>query len=196
MDNGAGKPLQDLIGEFLNWLSVEKGCPENTVVSYGYDLERYKDFINDECDGDIACVGRADIYDHIATLKDRDLSSRSRARHFAARLVAYVTGGAWLLFALASHGFSVVSLMEGLPFLAIIAAAFAGRWWPKVGGTIILLGGLAALWFFVLEAGRGIGQQYFVLLLLPLPLILSGILQLLPEGKDDAPVDETAEDPA
>ncbi len=76
--------LEAFVGEFLNWFSVEKGCPENTIVSYGYDIERYKDFIEDTCEGDISRVDRAGIYDHLATLQDRNQSARSRARHLVA----------------------------------------------------------------------------------------------------------------
>ena len=76
--------LSGLIKEFLNWLSVEKGHPKNTILSYGYDLERYREFIEDICRADISKITRADILDHLATLKENDLSSRSRSRHFAA----------------------------------------------------------------------------------------------------------------
>jgi len=125
------------------------------------------------------------------------LQVHSRARHLAGRLVAYVTGGAWLLFVLASHGFSPMSLVEGLPFLAVIGSAVASRFWPKVAGGIILLAGLATLWFFVIASNRGFGQQYSVLLLLPLPLVFSGVLLLLPEGgSDDAHVEEAVDDAA
>lgn len=81
---GNSETLQGLIGEFLNWLSVEKGRPENTIISYGYDLERYKDFIEDICEADISRIKRVDILDHLATLQERPLSSRSIARHLAA----------------------------------------------------------------------------------------------------------------
>ena len=76
--------LEAFIGEFLNWLSVEKGCPENTVQSYGYDLNRYREFIEDADLTGISQIKRADILDHLGTLRDRNLSSRSTARHFAA----------------------------------------------------------------------------------------------------------------
>ena len=81
---GNSETLQGLIGEFLNWLSVEKGRPENTIISYGYDLVRYKDFIEDICEADISRIKRVDILDHLATLQERPLSSRSISRHLAA----------------------------------------------------------------------------------------------------------------
>ena len=76
--------LSGLIKEFLNWLSIEKGHPKNTILSYGYDLERYREFIEDVLLTDISKIARGDILDHLATLREKDLSSRSRARHFAA----------------------------------------------------------------------------------------------------------------
>jgi integrase/recombinase XerD len=76
--------LSKLIDEFLNWLSVEKGHPKNTILSYGYDLDRYREFVEDICDADISEVRRADILDHLATLVEKNLSSRSRERHFIA----------------------------------------------------------------------------------------------------------------
>lgn len=81
--NGVGR-LAGLIKEFLDWLSVEKGHPKNTILSYGYDLERYREFIENVCRTDISKITRADVLDHMATLQERNLSSRSRSRHFAA----------------------------------------------------------------------------------------------------------------
>jgi len=81
----AGKSaLGPLIGEFLNWLSVEKGHRENTILSYGYDLERYRKFIEEDLETDIRRITRADILDHLGTLGDGGLSSRSAGRHFIA----------------------------------------------------------------------------------------------------------------
>ncbi len=79
-----GGALSERIDEFLNWLSVEKRHPKNTILSYGYDLKRYRKFIDDVCRTDISKITRADVLDHLATLREKNLSSRSRARHFAA----------------------------------------------------------------------------------------------------------------
>ncbi len=81
--NGVGR-LAGLIKEFLDWLSVEKGHPKNTILSYGYDLERYREFIENVRRTDISRISRADVLDHMATLQEKNLSSRSRSRHFAA----------------------------------------------------------------------------------------------------------------
>lgn len=76
--------LGELIAEFLAWLSVEKGLSENTVLSYGYDLEAYRRFIEEDLFVDISRMRRTDILDYLFTLQDRDLSSRSIARHLVA----------------------------------------------------------------------------------------------------------------
>jgi len=83
-DRRADSRLVPLIEEFLNWLRVEKGHPKNTVLSYGYDLERYREFVEESCDADISEIKRADVLDHLAILRDVGLTSRTAARHFAA----------------------------------------------------------------------------------------------------------------
>ncbi len=114
------------------------------------------------------------------------LQLHSRSRAFSGRLIAYVIGGAWLIFTLASHGFSPAGLVEGAVWIVVLASAFSGRYWPKVGGSLLVIEGLITLWFFVIASPRGFSQQYFVLLLLPLPLILAGILLLVGDDRGGA----------
>lgn len=75
--------MENLIDEFLSWISVEKGLAKNTLDSYRYDLERYRKFIED-CGVDIGEIKANDILDHLATLQSRNLSSRSIDRHLIA----------------------------------------------------------------------------------------------------------------
>jgi len=103
---------------------------------------------------------------------------QARARRAAGLAIAWVIGGAWLLFTLASHGFSVMSLMEAVPWIAIFAAAIVGARRPKVGGWALLAMGLATLYLFVLAAGTTPVQKFIVASLVPLPLILAGGLLL------------------
>jgi hypothetical protein len=121
------------------------------------------------------------------------LQVHGRSRRTAGRWTAYVVSGAWLLFSLASHGFSAAGLIESSIWLVIFGSALAGRRWPKIGGALLVLEGVATLVFFGILSGRGFLAQYFVMLLLPLPLILAGALLLLPEdedsGADDRPRD-------
>ncbi|UCD58314.1 MAG: site-specific tyrosine recombinase XerD [Candidatus Hydrogenedentota bacterium] len=81
MDRDGNGRLQELIVRFLDWLSVEKGLSRNTVLSYGYDLKRYRMFVEEDCGVDISRIRRSNILDYLFTLRDRKLSSRSIARH-------------------------------------------------------------------------------------------------------------------
>ena len=77
MKQAGNAALKGLIAEFLVWLGVEKGLSENTVLSYGYDLEAYRKFVEDELCTDISKMRRNHILDYLFTLQDRKLSPRS-----------------------------------------------------------------------------------------------------------------------
>ena len=84
MKQAGNAALKEFIAEFLVWLSVEKGLSKNTILAYGYDLEAYRSFIEEECFVDISRISRAHILDYLFTLQDRKLSSRSIERHLVA----------------------------------------------------------------------------------------------------------------
>lgn len=79
--NGA---LKEYIDRFLAWLSVEKGYSGNTVLSYGYDLERYREFLEETLSLDISQMQPYNIREYLFHLRNRGLSTRSMARHLAA----------------------------------------------------------------------------------------------------------------
>jgi integrase/recombinase XerD len=83
MQDANGK-LETYIQQFLAWLSVEKGYSENTVLSYGYDLERYREFLEENLFLDISQVQPYNIREYLFHLKNRKLSTRSLERHLAA----------------------------------------------------------------------------------------------------------------
>jgi hypothetical protein len=114
-------------------------------------------------------------------VKFATLEFQGRARRRAALAVAWVVGGAWLLFTLVSHGFSVVSLIEGAPCLLVLASGFVGMRWPKVGGGMLLAVGLGMLYLFVLAAGTTPVQKLLVATLLPIPVMLAGVFLFLGE---------------
>jgi integrase/recombinase XerD len=76
--------LGSLIQQFLDWLKVEKGYPKNTIASYGYDLERYRDYLERELFIDVTAVRRNDVIEHLHWLKRKGLTTRSLERHLAA----------------------------------------------------------------------------------------------------------------
>jgi hypothetical protein len=105
------------------------------------------------------------------------LQLMGRTRELAGRAIAWVMGGGWLLFVAVSHGFSVVSLIEGGPFLLLIGCALLARRWPRIAGIVIGLTGVGTLIAFV-----KFPLEYHALVvpfLLSFPLLLSAALLIL-----------------
>ena len=65
---------------FLNYLLVEKGLSKNSLDSYGRDMVRYLDFLEGRGCVDPSGVRSVDVADFLASLKERGLAPRSRAR--------------------------------------------------------------------------------------------------------------------
>ncbi len=110
------------------------------------------------------------------------LQMLGRSRERAGRRIAWLIGGAWLLFVLASHGFSATTVIEGSPWIAVLGLAYAARRWPRIAGAALVILGIASLIFFVdfpIEYKRLI-----VPFLLPLPLILAGVLLVLGDREE------------
>ncbi len=83
----------------------------------------------------------------------------------------------WLVFVVLSHsGEPMALLMEGLVPGVFFALAFVSRRWPRGAGAFLLGAGVFAFVAFDLHEGfaRGGGQLYVVFLLL-LPLLYTGI---------------------
>jgi hypothetical protein len=110
------------------------------------------------------------------------LQLMGRTRERAGRAIAWIMGGGWLLFAL-GYGPSWGTLVGGSPFIGILVCAFLSRWWPRIAGVVIAVGGVASIIAFVdfpLEYKRLI-----VPFLLSFPLLLSGTLLILGDRADD-----------
>ena len=81
--------MKDLVEEFLNYLSVERGLSENTILSYKRDLNKYINFL-EECHIDsINKTGRNNITSFMLSQKDRGLSPNSISRNLVAIKVFY-----------------------------------------------------------------------------------------------------------
>ncbi len=72
---------KELLGNFLNYLSVEKGLARNTVESYERDLDKYFFFMKArEPDG----ITRSDVVSFMAHLSSEGISTSSAARCLSA----------------------------------------------------------------------------------------------------------------
>lgn len=81
--------LREDINSFLNYLTVEKGFSENTVVAYRNDLYQLASFVEEEATKrDLApswaSFGRQGMLSHLLNLKERNYAATTAARKVAA----------------------------------------------------------------------------------------------------------------
>lgn len=77
--------MRDLVEEFLNYLSVERGLSDNTIDAYRSDLYKYVNYLEEKKKRlHIDEVDRTDIRDYMCFEKDKGLSVNSVSRNLAA----------------------------------------------------------------------------------------------------------------
>ncbi len=76
--------MKELLEEFLNYLSVEKGLSKNTTYSYKNDLNKYITYLEKADIHSIEKVKRQDITSFLLSLKDRGISAVSISRNLVA----------------------------------------------------------------------------------------------------------------
>jgi integrase/recombinase XerD len=73
--------MQTTIHVFLNYLKVEKGLAQNTILAYGRDLKRFSAFLAKRRIDRLGAIAREDIVDFLSSLYRDKLDSRSVARY-------------------------------------------------------------------------------------------------------------------
>ena len=76
--------MKELIDEFLNFLSLERGLAKNTISSYRRDLKKYAAYLKTKNIGTIDRIKRSDVNSFLMGLKDKGLNSSSIARNLTA----------------------------------------------------------------------------------------------------------------
>ena len=75
--------MNELIDEFLNYLSVERGLSDNTLYSYRNDLNKYILFLHKRKITDIKLTTKDEITEFIMQQKDAGISTSSIGRYLA-----------------------------------------------------------------------------------------------------------------
>ena len=76
--------LNDSVEDFFNYLQVERGLAENTLVSYRRDLTQYMDYLKTMVKkDDWEQVTRSDIIGFLYGLKDANKSTATISRHIS-----------------------------------------------------------------------------------------------------------------
>ena len=81
--------MTDLITQFLDYLSIEKGLSENTIKSYRQDLVKFADYAASRNKKRIKDITKHDLTRYLYYLKDKGLSPSSISRNLVAIKVFY-----------------------------------------------------------------------------------------------------------
>ena len=76
--------MEDLIKQFLDYLSIEKGLSRNTIKSYGLDLRKFNAYLGKRGISNPREVKKNDVTKYMYFLKDSDLNSNSISRNLVA----------------------------------------------------------------------------------------------------------------
>jgi integrase/recombinase XerD len=76
--------MRELIDAFLNYLSVERGLANNTIISYREDLNSYMDFLEANRINALSKITRNDVTNFMLSQKDKGIAENSIARRLAA----------------------------------------------------------------------------------------------------------------
>ena len=77
------------VEEFLDYLAVERGLAENTILAYRSDLKKYTDFLEGNGIAEPTNAARKDVTLFLMSLKDKGLSANSISRGMVAIKVFY-----------------------------------------------------------------------------------------------------------
>lgn len=109
--------------------------------------------------------------------------------------IGAVTGGVWLGLAVVSHGLSAAAAGESLVGGSLLAATAVSLRWPRAGGGLLTLAGLALLILMVAPAARGgaWGQALGMTATLATPAFVAGLLLVASSRRSPVQADEFAD---
>ncbi len=81
--------MRKLIDEFLNYLTVERGLSQNTIISYRRDLNKYINYLESKKIDSLENTDRSTVLSFVLSQKDKGLSVNSIARNLVAIKVFY-----------------------------------------------------------------------------------------------------------
>ncbi|MFA5311262.1 MAG: site-specific tyrosine recombinase XerD [Candidatus Omnitrophota bacterium] len=76
--------MRELIDTFLNYLSIERGLSNNTIISYRKDLNNYLTFIEGKNIDSLSKISKDNITGFMLAQRDRGIAPNSVARRLAA----------------------------------------------------------------------------------------------------------------
>jgi len=81
--------MKELIEEFLDYITVEKGLSDNTREAYGSDLEKFSGYLNQQNVKDPSLVTRDIITDYLMGEKEKGIGANSLSRNLVSIRMFY-----------------------------------------------------------------------------------------------------------
>ncbi len=91
------------------------------------------------------------------------------------RFIIYTIVGIVLVFVFLSHGLSLESLMEALPFFAVAALLVWAMRYPRVAGALLCLIAILSVFFFRGWHNFDLYLQIMMFSLIPIPIFIGGV---------------------
>ncbi|MBI3602264.1 MAG: site-specific tyrosine recombinase XerD [Candidatus Omnitrophica bacterium] len=76
--------MKELIGEFINYMAIERGLAKNTLLAYTRDLQKYTGYLSERKIQNSDGISRDHISAFMMDLKKHGMSTASICRHLAA----------------------------------------------------------------------------------------------------------------
>jgi integrase/recombinase XerD len=83
------KKLEETLESFLDYLSIERGLAQNTIISYRYDLIKYISFLKKKRISSFAQTNKVLVKNYFVYLRGKDLEINSISRNLVAVKMLY-----------------------------------------------------------------------------------------------------------
>ena len=72
--------MNNLIKKFLEMMVAEVGASQNTIISYNNDLQKYNEFLKENCNNNIETATTKEIKNYLKNLVENNISTKTQIR--------------------------------------------------------------------------------------------------------------------
>lgn len=134
-DNGFLSSHDRLIDGYFSYLTVEKGLSRNTLEAYSRDLQYFRTYLSDQAIISLESIRAPVILGYLIHLRNRGLTSKSRARHLVTLRGFFrflhqeklISGDPAALIELPKSGLHLPGVLSHSEIQALLAAPNKGR---------------------------------------------------------------------
>jgi hypothetical protein len=99
------------------------------------------------------------------------------------QFIGFTIVGIFFLFIVLSHGLSLGTVMESIPFLIIFTFLILAGRFPQIAGGMLVVVALGLVWFFHAWRNMDFFGRILMFSVLPIPVLISGVALLFHQTK-------------